>query len=49
MLISVIKTYNLQGKYNVEKLGLKERVVCLLENDDPKVANDFGLVDFGPY
>eukprot|EP00116_Pleurobrachia_bachei_P005560 sb/3465822/ len=25
------------GKFNIEKLGLKERVVCLLENDDPKV------------
>ena len=27
------------GKYNVDKLGLKERVVCLLENDDPKVKS----------
>ncbi|KAL5257676.1 hypothetical protein ACHWQZ_G012559 [Mnemiopsis leidyi] len=27
------------GKYNIEKLGLKERVVCLLDNDDPKVKS----------
>lgn len=27
------------GKYNIEKLGLKERVVALLENDDPKVKS----------
>ena len=30
-----------QGKYNIEKLGLKERVVALLENDDPKVFESF--------